>query len=1034
MFPEPTNVGVARGPLPRQLEFLNAALANGPGSPKYIRYLGGIGCMSSDTLVKTSDGLVPITDLYKSKDVISSSFGQVSSLKSVPFPKGRDRLYRVQHEHGEFVAAGHHLVLCEDHKYRRVDSLESGACLFLQSSESPPETNLASDLLASPSSVEHWKQTLSGFLLNCLACYRQYGQLPPQVTDIAREMFPQLIGALGCNLSSEHKDDLLALEQGHIHPDQLYSLLSSLGYALLGEGLEQDVVGLVSSISSESPSDCTRGSPQSGSLSVLRHSIPELCHNQSVVLPYTKYIPSTVKSVNRKEEIEWYWDVQVPLFSNYVTADGSVHHNSGKTMIGCITMLTLAVMYEGDYLIGRQFYPELRDTTLKTFLELCPPELIIEHRVADAIVVLRNAKGTKSSILFRALEDPDKLRSLNLNAFYIDESCQASEAAFLLLQGRLRGRFVRKGFLTTNSDGRSWGWRYFVQKGMFKDEESKKLFLDIRAPSTENVHLPDGYVDTMLKTWSQERIDREINADEDSFEGAVYSEFRRDTHVIKPFRIPDDWKRVVGADHGFRNPAAFIWGAIDYDGNIYLYKEYYEKEKLIEEICKDVVRLNGDDAIEGIWIDPSIKATRGQTGLSDWHTYCEHLPKKFALYSANNDVAPGIDRVKSYLKINEKTKRPSLYIFDTLTHLLDEIGEYRWDPMSEVRSNSNNFKEQPRKYKDHACFRAGTLVSVPGGQVPIEQLRPGDLVLTSLGAMPIANCGITGIKSVYRFDLLSTYLESTEDHPILLQNGTTKLVRDLTYSDISSNLVVCPNKLNLIASYIGKLALTTDLVELSVRKAVKAYTEKCGNFIMDLSQKVITSTTSITIPITMTLATWDVFQPKNTLKCTLTTQMRGLGPQKDVSTPSTFDLLQRNGTPLLKGLNGIGNTLSALLRKTTHLKTLLSSASSALKSLKPTLSQPQGQSSATQTAKPGLFVGVEPVYNLSVHGVSEYYANGILVSNCDAARYLVMSRPDAPKVDKMSAFKNSWETPTTRIAQEMQRIKNPEPKDPFQDF
>lgn len=397
-----------------------------------------------------------------------------------------------------------------------------------------------------------------------------------------------------------------------------------------------------------------------------------------------------------------------PGSPKYVRYLGGI--GSGKTMIGCITMLTLAVMYEGDYLIGRQFYPELRDTTLKTFLELCPPELIIEYRVADAIVVLRNAKGTKSSILFRALEDPDKLRSLNLNAFYIDESCQATEAAFLLLQGRLRGKHVRKGFLTTNSDGRSWGWRYFVQKGMFKDEESKKLFLDIRAPSTENVHLPEGYVDTMLKTWSQERIDREINADEDSFEGAVYSEFRRDVHVIKPFRIPDGWKRVVGADHGFRNPAAFIWGAIDYDGNIYLYKEYYEKEKLIEEICKDVEKLNGDDQIEGIWIDPSIKATRGQTGLSDWHTYCEHLPKKFALFSANNDVASGIDRFKSYLKISEKTKRPSLYVFDTLTNFLDEIGEYRWDPMSEVRSNSNNFKEQPRKYKDHILDAARYLV------------------------------------------------------------------------------------------------------------------------------------------------------------------------------------------------------------------------------------------------------------------------------------------------------------------------------------
>ncbi len=34
--------------------------------------------------------------------------------------------------------------------------------------------------------------------------------------------------------------------------------------------------------------------------------------------------------------------------------------------------------------------------------------------------------------------------------------------------------------------------------------------------------------------------------------------------------------------------------------------------------------------------------------------------------------------------------------------------------------------------------------------------------------------------------------------------------------------------------------------------------------------------------------------------------------------------------------------------------------------------------------------GVEPVYNLTVEGVPEYFANGLLVHNCDALRYAVM--------------------------------------------
>lgn len=41
--------------------------------------------------------------------------------------------------------------------------------------------------------------------------------------------------------------------------------------------------------------------------------------------------------------------------------------------------------------------------------------------------------------------------------------------------------------------------------------------------------------------------------------------------------------------------------------------------------------------------------------------------------------------------------------------------------------------------------------------------------------------------------------------------------------------------------------------------------------------------------------------------------------------------------------------------------------------------------------------GTAPVYNISVEGAAEYFANGILVHNCDAFRYLLMSWPHLPE-------------------------------------
>ncbi len=389
--------------------------------------------------------------------------------------------------------------------------------------------------------------------------------------------------------------------------------------------------------------------------------------------------------------------------ASYVLYAGGV--GSGKTMIGCITVLTIALMYPGDYLVCRLFNPELKLTTYKTFLEICPKELIVEHRQADQILKIRS-NGGYSNIIFRGLEEPDKHRSLNLNAAYIDEASQVSEAAFVLLQSRLRGKHVRKIFMTTNPAGHDWLYRNFVKQDHIKPIARSRFKL-ILAPSTENVHLPEGYVQSMLDTYSDDRIKREIYASFDAFQGQIFSEFNRDVHVIQPFKIPDEWVKFVGLDVGYRNPTAATWCAVDYDGNIYAYREFCEREWIIEEICKGnkkvgkpgLIQLTGKEKIQGIWIDPSSRANRGKD--SDFQTYLDHLPKHWPLIPANNEVETGIDRIKQYLKINERTKKPRLFIFNTLPTLIDEIAQYRYEELTPSQEMVKNLKESPVKKDDH---------------------------------------------------------------------------------------------------------------------------------------------------------------------------------------------------------------------------------------------------------------------------------------------------------------------------------------------
>lgn len=386
-----------------------------------------------------------------------------------------------------------------------------------------------------------------------------------------------------------------------------------------------------------------------------------------------------------------------PHSAPYVMYSGGV--GSGKTLIGCIATLVLALKYPGDYLVARQFMPELKLTTYRTFLDVLPKELIVEHRVADMIIRVRSADGGISNVIFRGLDEPDKLRSLNLNAAYIDEACQVAEEAFVLLQSRLRGKYVRKLYATTNPNGHSWLYRLFVKKDL-PTEEAKKRFYYIGATSLENVHLPDDYTKAMMETWSHDRIQREVMGSWDAFEGQVYSEFSRNHHVVKPFAIPASWTRWVGADHGYRNPACFLWLAKDYDDNMYVYREYYESGKVIKDICKDIAHANMGDKIDGIWIDPSTRADRGKD--SDFTTYLEHLPKEWPLIPANNEVSTGIDQVKQMLKVSPVTHRPRLFVFDTCAHLIEELVSYRYEELTPGQEVNKNTKESPVKKNDHA--------------------------------------------------------------------------------------------------------------------------------------------------------------------------------------------------------------------------------------------------------------------------------------------------------------------------------------------
>jgi len=191
-------------------------------------------------------------------------------------------------------------------------------------------------------------------------------------------------------------------------------------------------------------------------------------------------------------------------------ADTSVHldvtvyqggYGSGKTFIGSLLGILLCKKYPGIRgLAVAKTYPLLRDTTLQAYFEHFEnfgftPNRDYIWKASESRLIF--PKWQNSEILFRHLEKPWKLKSLNLGWIHVEEMSEIEESAFLMLLSRLRQKGVGRHrlFGTTNPQpNKGWIHRYFTEQ---EKKEPTIHYRRVIAPSTENIHLDAAYLMNM---------------------------------------------------------------------------------------------------------------------------------------------------------------------------------------------------------------------------------------------------------------------------------------------------------------------------------------------------------------------------------------------------------------------------------------------------------------------------------------------------------------------------------------------------------
>jgi hypothetical protein len=204
---------------------------------------------------------------------------------------------------------------------------------------------------------------------------------------------------------------------------------------------------------------------------------------------------------------------------------------SGKSQALCQEAVRLSYLNPGRLgLLGAPTYPMLRDATQATLLEILASNGIpFEHNKAENTLVFQD---TGSKILFRPVDEFERLRGTNLAWFGLDELTYTQEESWLRLEGRLRDPKAKRlcGFGVWTPKGYDWVYRKFVvdpavgYKAVIAKAFENRFLLDKIPDFYER--LRDSYETNF---YEQEVLGAYLNMDG----GRVYSTFTRTDHVRK---------------------------------------------------------------------------------------------------------------------------------------------------------------------------------------------------------------------------------------------------------------------------------------------------------------------------------------------------------------------------------------------------------------------------------------------------------------------------------------------------------------------
>ena len=287
---------------------------------------------------------------------------------------------------------------------------------------------------------------------------------------------------------------------------------------------------------------------------------------------------------------------------------------SGKTYFSVVEMVILTIMNPG---CSSAFFAPTFDAVCHVLRPLwvdivdalarvgCPLELSYSKSMARADIV------GGGSVFWRSASRIDSCRGWTLSHAAIDETEAMYGVDPLYVHNTVNGRlretraYIHQIHHTTTPKGYRGIPRLYHQKR--QDETRQTEWWAARAPTSQNPHLPPGFIDSLKAGHSKRSFAEEVEGMILKPDNLVYPEFNTELHG-RPWVYDRSLPYHLACDWGYAHPF-FCWIQEHPDGSFTVFDEFHDNEvpiglqkQIIINRCKalgkDPATATGDRAIK----------------------------------------------------------------------------------------------------------------------------------------------------------------------------------------------------------------------------------------------------------------------------------------------------------------------------------------------------------------------------------------------------------------------------------------------------